>query len=166
MTTKPRAAAEAALIYDLAFEVRIAAAPDVVWRALTSDIGRWWPAPFCCGGGQGPPRFTLEAKPGGRMFEDWGSGDGLLWATVVQVQQGKRLDVCGATGPAWGGPSTWFGTFELTADGGATRLRFTESAFGRVTEASQREKEKGWRFLFEGALRAHAEGKAPPTWEG
>ncbi|MEO6594974.1 MAG: hypothetical protein ABIP94_09510 [Planctomycetota bacterium] len=56
------------------------------------------------------------------------------------------------------------GSFELTAIEGGTQLRFSESAIGRIDAASMQEKDKGWRFLFEGCLRAHLEGTAPPTW--
>lgn len=163
--TRTRNDPEAARITDFVMEVRIGARPGAVWQALTDDIARWWPGPFYCGGGEGRPTFRLEAHPGGRMWEDWGGGDGLLWATVVQVQAGKRLELTGTTGPDWGGPSTWFGAFELQPDGQGTRLRFSESGFGRVSEAGLREKEKGWRFLFEQALRAHLEGREAPVWE-
>jgi uncharacterized protein YndB with AHSA1/START domain len=155
-----------ARIMDLQFEVRIAKPPAEVWRALTDDIGRWWPGSFCCGGGRGPQKFLLEARPGGRMFEDWGGGDGLLWGTIVNVIHGKRLEVHGATGPAFGGPRVWYGTFEVEPAGDGTRLRFGESSFGRVTEDLQRGNEKAWRFLFDGSLRAYLEGTQPPVWEG
>ncbi len=164
---KTAPAPESARITDYALEVRIAAPSAAVWRALTTDIARWWPSQFYCGaGGKGKPRFELEARPGGRMYEDWGDGDGLLWGTVVNVQAGKRLDIVSTSGPQWGGPSTSFGSFELAADGAGTKLRFTESSFGRVGEATVAEKDKGWRFLLEGALRAHVEGKPAPAWPG
>jgi len=164
--TGAESALEPARITDIVLEVAIAADPGAVWNALTSDIGQWWPRPFYCGGGTAAePRFELEAFPGGRMWEDWGDGDGLLWAHVLQVQTGKRLELTGTTSPAWGGPTTWFGTFELSADGSGTRLRFSESGFGRVSEGAAEEKEKGWRYLFGGVLKAHCEGRAAPEWE-
>ena len=51
----------------------------------------------------------------------------------------------------------------LEADGDGTKLRFSESGFGRITDATVGEKEKGWRFLLE-TLRAHCEGAEAPQW--
>jgi len=157
-----------------ALEVRIKSAPERVWDALTQDIGRWWPGEFYCGAGRegAAPTLLLEARPGGRMWEDWGGGDGLLWANVVQAVAGRCLDLVGTVGAAWGGPHTWFGSFELegldgtgggpAADGG-TRLRFSESVFGCLSDGAMEEKSKGWRFLLDG-LRCHIEGRAAPKW--
>jgi uncharacterized protein YndB with AHSA1/START domain len=163
MTTKPPASPlTPAHIADLSLEVTVRATPQAVWQALTDDIGRWWPGAFFCGGGQGPRRFHLEARPGGRMWEDHGNGDGLLWGTVVNARREQLLEL---TGTGWG-PITWLGRFELTAVDAGTRLRFSESAFGRIDEAMVRSKHKGWTFLFDGCLRAHLEGTEPPAWDG
>lgn len=114
-------------VADLHVEVHIAADANTVWEALTSDIGKWWPSAFYCGGGSaGDDRRTivLDARPGGLMLEDWGNGDGILWATVVNVYAGKTLEMTGVMGPAWGGPSTSYNGFALEEDGDGTRLRF------------------------------------------
>jgi uncharacterized protein YndB with AHSA1/START domain len=159
-----KSAAEAAKLSDLVLETRIEASPADVWRALTDDIASWWPRVFYCGGGSGTGTIKMEAWPGGRMYEEWGDGDGLLWATIHNVQREKSLEMVGAQGPEWGGPTTWIGGFKLEPDGSGTRLRFREAGVGRVDEANLREKEKGWRFLLDGALRAHCEGRPAPEW--
>jgi len=166
MTTTSQQMPEHARIVDLQLEVTIRAAPAAVWQALTNDIGKWWPGTFFCGAGSASrPSFHLEARPGGRMWEDHGNGEGLLWATVVNVVTNKTLDMNGAVGPAWGGPCSWFGGFALEADGPDTKLRFAESGFGRISDATMSEKEKGWKFLL-ATLGAHLEGSEPPVWEG
>ncbi|MEM7355876.1 MAG: SRPBCC domain-containing protein [Acidobacteriota bacterium] len=164
MTATP-STMEQAHIADQHLEMRIAADPSKVWQALTSDIGKWWPSEFFCGGGSDASerRFLLEAWPGGRMWEDWGSGDGLLWATVVNVVAGKTLEMSGFQGPAWGGPNAWYSSYALEADGDGTKLRFSESGFGRMAESMLADKETGWRFLF-ATMAAHLEGKEPPKW--
>lgn len=152
-------------VADLSLEVQIAAAPSTVWNALTDDIAAWWPSLFYCGSGSGDGSrsFILEARPGGRMWEDWGAGEGLLWATVVNVVRERTLEMTGTIGPAWGGPATWYGGFALEADGDGTKVRFSESGFGRIADPTLAEKEKGWRFLLE-SMRAHVEGNQPPQW--
>lgn len=151
---------------DLAMEVRIEAPPDAVWGALTEEIGAWWPAEFYTGGDAASREFVLEPHPGGRMYEDWGDGAGLLWATVYTVDPGKLLQVSGLGFPEWGGPSLWLGTWRLEADGDATLLRFQESAIGKTDAHYIGEKQKGWSYLFAGVLRAHVEEADPPAWDG
>lgn len=166
MKTRNALDREGAFVTDIRFEVVIQASPTKVWEGLTSDIGKWWPSEFYCGAGKGPRKFVLDARPGGHMWEDHGNGDGLHWGTVVNVAAPARLEIQGSVSPSWGGPAIWFGVFELEASGRATKLRFAESSIGRVTEEGMREKEKGWRFLFDGVLRAYLEGTPPPAWQG
>ena len=155
----------AAAVLETHMEIRITGAIGAVWKALTDDIGAWWPEEFYAGGEPERRAYYLETKPGGRMYETWEGGGGVLWGTVVAVEPARRLQVIGTTFPNWGGPSFWFGTWELAADGAVTILSFTESTVGRVSDSLMAQKEKGWRFLFGGALKAHVEGKPGPKWE-
>jgi len=156
---------DSARIASLTIETRIAAPPEAVWTALTDDISAWWPAEFYTGGDEDTRRFVLEARPGGRMYEDWGDGQGLLWATVNTVNKGSSLQVWGVAYPGWGGPSMLLGDWHLEPNDDGTLVRYTESSFGAVTEGNQESKDKGWRFLLDGALKAHLEGTPPPVWE-
>lgn len=146
-------------------ETRISAGPETVWRALTDEIGEWWPDAFYTGGDPDGRALRFDARPGGTMIEDWGDGQGLMWGQVATVDAPRKLEVIGYAFPAWGGPSTWLGTWDLEADGDATIVRFSEAAVGRITEDYAADKEKGWRFLFDGALKAYVEGTEPPAWE-
>jgi uncharacterized protein YndB with AHSA1/START domain len=106
---------------------------------------------------------VLLIVPGGRMMETWDTGGGVLWGTVVAVKPNEQLQVVGSILPNWGGPSQWFGTWELTAIGDQTLLRYSEHTIGRASEASNLEKEKGWQFVW-AALKAYIEGAPAPTW--
>ena len=143
-----------------ALELEFQVPPQDVWQALTDDIGRWWPGPFLMCDGPGPRRMTLEARPGGHLHEDAGGGNGMIWGTVTHVQRHKILELTGS----YGSPLTWVGKYEFTAIDGGTRLRFTEAAFGHVTEAELAQKDHGWRYLYDGCMRAHLEGGEPPAW--
>ncbi|HVS62428.1 MAG TPA: SRPBCC domain-containing protein [Thermoanaerobaculia bacterium] len=146
-------------------ETRIAADPETVWRALTAEMGEWWPDAFYTGGKPEGRTLRFDARPGGSMVEDWGEGQGLMWGQVATVDRPRKLEVVGYAFPQWGGPSTWLGTWDLEADGDGTVVRFSEAAVGRITESYGAEKEKGWRFLFDGALKAYVEGTEPPVWK-
>lgn len=154
---------QAAQIATVTMEISIAAPRQKVWRALTADIGKWWPADFYTGGADNERDFLIETKPGGRMYEHWDSGGGLLWGTVVNVNPERSLQVLGHVFPDWGGPTEWFGSWTLEESGGTTTLKFSESAIGRLSTESMADKDKGWRFLW-ASLKAHIEGKPAPDW--
>ena len=147
-------------------ETTITADPARVWRALTEEMDAWWPAEFYAGGEPGARTMKLDARPGGLMVEHWGGDAGVVWAAVNAVERGRHLEVSGLVFPKWGGPSMWLGSWELEPAGDGTRLRFTEGAVGRISDGYTEEKRKGWGFLFDGALRAHVEGRELPKWPG
>jgi len=149
---------------ELRFEVEHAAAPAVVWDAVTAGIGEWWPEEFYCGAGKGPPVLHLEPRPGGRMWEDWGEGDGLLWATVLVVQREEQLVLQGHLAPDWGGPNLWIASLTFTPQGEGTLLSWREGVMGRVGGAHLDEKRQGWEFVFGRCLGAHLEGGPAPKW--
>ncbi len=145
---------------------RSRASREAVWDALTSKIGDWWPQEFFAGGEAGSRSFALDATPGGHMTERWDGGGGLLWGTVVTVRPGRQLQLTAVSFPEWGGPATTLLSYDLEDAGEGTSLRFAESTLGRVSDDTQSEKDKGWRFLYDGVMRAFVEGGVPPAWEG
>lgn len=152
-----------AQISEINMETDINASPDKVWKALTENIGDWWPNEFYAGGEAGKRNYIMEATPGGRMGETWDTGGGVLWGTVVTVEPSVRLQVLGVLFPNWGGPAQCYGTWELTATDGGTRLSYSESALGHVTEEGTAEKTQGWKFLWQ-VMKAYIEGKPAPEW--
>jgi uncharacterized protein YndB with AHSA1/START domain len=149
-------------IDQIRLDVRIEAPRERVWRALTDDLSGWWPADtFNVGGASVPMRF--EAKVGGRMYEDWGDGQGLLWAQVVLLRRPEQLSLIGDSFPEWGGPARSYLSWTLEADGAATVVHFVDSQLGERRD--QADKEKGWAFLIAGCLKSHLEGRPQPAWE-
>ncbi len=154
---------QAASIAEVRLQVSIAAPAKEVWRGLTDDIGQWWPADFYSGGAAGARSFTLEAVPGGRMFETWDGGGGVLWGTVIAIDPHKQLQVLGHLFPTSGGPTTWFGTWTLEESQGVTALSFSDCSVGRATDALMADLDQGWQYLWR-SLQAHVEGKPAPQW--
>ena len=151
-------------LQSLQMKIEIDAAREDVWQALIDNIGEWWPAEFYTGGDAERRTFKLEARPGGRMFEEWGDGGGTLWGQVIAVDPGKKLQVLGQVFPDWGGPSQNYETWILEGDGKRTALTFSETSMGRVSTAGMEEKDKGWTFLWN-TLKAHVEGSPLPAWQ-
>lgn len=154
-----------AKIMHVRVETRIEGDPARVWEAMTREIGAWWPDAFYAGGEPGAREMQLDVEPGGKLFESWDDGGWLLWGTLVSVSPGRKLEFTGVTFPQWGGPNLMLGAWEVEPDGDGANVRVTESTIGRVSDEAAREKEKGWRFLFDGALKAHVEGRDAPAWE-
>ncbi len=136
-------------------EVRIAATPERVWRALVEEASSWWHRDFYTGAN--PQGFHIEPRLGGRMWEDWGDGQGLVWGTVIGVRHREFLQVSGLLDASFGGPAGLIHTWRLAADGDATTLRFEETTYGATSMATLRSLDVGWKFMMERCLKGWIE---------
>jgi DNA-binding transcriptional ArsR family regulator len=136
-------------------EISIQAPVAEVWKAIVEKPGSWWRKDFFAG----PVKeFRFEARPGGRLWEDWGNGGGLVWYTVAAVTPGKSLDLAGQLMPAYSGGSaaTTFLRLELEGAGKKTNLKLTDNLFGRLSPDLHDNVKQGWTQLFTG-LKEFAE---------
>jgi len=133
-------------------EVVINAPPDRVWSAISTEASAWWPKEFVTS--ERTQRFVIEAKLGGRAFEDFGDGDGLVWYSVIGVDAGRELILAGHLLPPFGGPATTALRLTLSAHGQGTRLKIRDDRFGVVGPESPVE---GWRVVFNDGLKRHVE---------
>jgi uncharacterized protein YndB with AHSA1/START domain len=140
-------------------EVTVGAPRERVWRALVEEPGQWWPRDFYVG--REPRGFIIEARPGGRVYEDWGNDAGALWYTVLVVQPPEVLELAGYLTPAFGGPATTTARVSLRAEGTSTVVKVEEAVFGRVDEHTVPRLREGWRSLLGGGLKAHVERSQP-----
>jgi uncharacterized protein YndB with AHSA1/START domain len=136
-------------------EVTLGAPRERVWKALVEEPGQWWPRDFYVG--QTPKGFIIEARPGGRVYEDWGNDGGALWYTVLVVEAPGLLELAGFLTPAFGGPATTTARVTLREQGGSTVVKVEEAVFGRVDENTVPRLREGWRTLMGQALKAHVE---------
>ncbi|HXV90314.1 MAG TPA: SRPBCC domain-containing protein [Gemmatimonadales bacterium] len=147
---------------DIKLQVEIAAAPAVVWRSLTAGIGEWWPKMFYVGAS--PKRFAIEPRVGGRVFEDWGDGEGSLFGTVTVFDEHRMLQWAGDMSADFGGPARSVTTFRLQsgADGKSTVVAFRDTPFGLLSDDAMQGLEQGWRWLLTDCLKPFLEqGKRP-----
>lgn len=136
-------------------EIAIKAPIARVWKALVHETSTWWLRDFYTDASA--KRFVIEPVLGGKMFEDWGNGEGLVWATVTAVKSPTMLELSGVSSPAWGGPNTHYHSFRLESQGTGTLLRFTDAIHGRADDGLAESLREGWKMLLDGALRAHCE---------
>ena len=63
--------------------LEIARPHAAVWKAFTGDVHSWWPKDFYAT--ESTKRIVFEVKPGGRLYEDAGNGNGLVWYHVIAL---------------------------------------------------------------------------------
>ena len=145
----------AASVLVLSLEIPIAAKRDRVWRALVKETKAWWPRAFYTN--ERARALKIEPKLGGRMFEDWGRGDGLVWYSVIGIEDRHSLDLAGHMTTAFGGPATTLLRLEIEDRGKESILLVTDSMIGRLPPDCAETKRTGWLTLFRDGLKAHAE---------
>lgn len=133
-----------------------------VWQALTQEIDAWWRRDFFTSART--RRFVLEARVGGRLYEDAGDGEGLQWGQVIGIEAPTKLDLVGYLSPEFGGPATAYHSFRLSAtSSGGTTLRFTDASHGRVDAAQAQMLADGWKMLLAEGLKPYLERSSDQT---
>ena len=132
-------------------EIRLNASPERVWTALTDEQQDWFPYNY---GGDRLKRIVTEPAVGGRVYEDWGDGAGILYSNVTYWDPPRVLGMRGFLQPAivleqWS---------ILEPDGNGTLLKHSTTTFGSITdEMAEGIRTHGELRQFEGQLRAWVE---------
>lgn len=127
-----------------------------VWKAFTAEIRHWWPKDFYATAS--PQRIVFEVKPGGRLYEDAGKGNGLVWYHVIAVDAPNSITMSGFIAPPFGGPATSLLNVTFSPKGkDTTAMEVTDSTFGRLGDPGTTE--EGWRMLFESGFKRWVERK-------
>ena len=136
--------------------LEIAKPHAAVWKAFTGDVHLWWPKDFYAT--ESPKRIVFEVKPGGRLYEDAGDGNGLVWYHVIAVDAPNAITLSGFIAPPFGGPATSLLRVAFSAQGkSATVMEVTDSTFGCLGDPKTTE--DGWRMLFNDGFKAWIERK-------
>jgi len=133
-------------------EVMMAVPPARVWQALTTESPAWWPKDFHTSART--QRFVIESVLGGRAYEDFGNGDGLVWYSVIGVETDRELILAGHLLPPFGGPAITALRLTLSAKSGSTLLQVQDDRFGALGGESPVD---GWRLVFDAGLRQYVE---------
>ncbi len=134
----------------------IAAKPDRVWRAWTSEIARWWTKPYFIDA-ERAAGLVIEPQIGGRFMEKWGDGGaGYLLGHVVEWLPPNRLAFTW-TEKDWVGASTVV-KVQFEPDGQGTRVTLVHEGFDRVPDGEGQRSgyDAGWGDLLS-KLKAYAD---------
>lgn len=129
-------------------EMEINADAATVWKALTESPSDWWPKDFLVT--SKPVSVTMEAWPGGRLYESGEDGEGLLWGTIIAVTPEKALHFSAYIYPPYGGPCTSLIHIRLEEENGTTTFRLSDYLVGHIGDATQESLDAGWLALFGG----------------
>jgi uncharacterized protein YndB with AHSA1/START domain len=134
--------------------LEIAKPHAVVWKAFTGDVNLWWPKDFYVT--ESPQRIVFEVRPGGRLYEDSGEGNGLVWYHVIALDAPNSITMSGFIAPPFGGPATSLLNVSFSAKGkSATAMEITDSSFGCLGDTSATA--EGWRLLFQDGFKSWIE---------
>jgi uncharacterized protein YndB with AHSA1/START domain len=139
-----------AIAFDVEAQIDVPVPPAGVWRALTEEIGRWWPHTFT----DEPFAIRLEPSIGGRFYEQFDeAGSGALYATVTYLEPERVLRISGPMGMRTA--AIYVKTYRLEpVEGNGTRVRTTASTMGDVSEETRESYRAGGLEILE-ALRRH-----------
>jgi len=118
-------------------EIPIKSKVNEVWNCLLNDVNLWWRKDFYTS--EKTKQFIIEPKVGGRMYEDYGNDEGLLWAEVIVLDAPRIIEFKGHLSPQFGGPAMSFLKLSLAEKDGDTILTLSDTLFGDVDENTRNE---------------------------
>lgn len=130
--------------FTVAHEVEVSASPEVVYRALTDEVARWWNPSHTFSGDAA--NLRIEARPGGCFCEDL-PGGGVQHLEVVYAKPGEQLRLRGGLGPLQGLAVSGTLTFQLTAGEETTTVALTYAVAGYLPDGLA-----GWAGPVSGVL--------------
>ncbi len=140
-------------IVNVHLETTCEAEIETVWQTLVDDINQWWGAPYVSSDER--VSLTLDAQPGGLLFEDWSDGNGRAWASVRALRRPHLIEFDGTF--MMNGALHGTATIAIEAAGeGTSRIVLTQQAIGVITDETIAAWNGGWTDLLT-SLKDHCE---------
>ncbi len=142
---------------NILMEIPIEARQQQVWECLIKDVGLWWRKDFYTS--PKTQNFIIEPRPGGKMYEDYGNDEGLVWADVIVIDSPNVLELKGHLSPQFGGPAFSFLRLSLQGDDKQTTLTLSDTVIGDISDSTKKDLEAGWKMLFEDGFKNYVNQK-------
>lgn len=133
--------------FQVVHSLNLPGTPETIYDAISGDISGWWDHSFS----KNPKKFYLEPKPGGGFWEIFNDqGDGVLHATVIFAERGKKLRFDGPLGLS-GKAIQVVTTYDFEALGSdSTKLTVSVHAAGELEPGIDEIVSNVWyHFMFE-----------------
>ena len=141
-------------------EVRLVASAARAWTMLTERLDPWWCEPLRRPETQA---VQLDLRVGGLLWEDFGSGSGVVRGTVKEIIRGERIVFEGAFD--LGGAISSQVTFEISEHLDERKLRVEQVALGEFSDDELADQRAMWRAVL-GSYRRTVDSSAPPRPSG
>ncbi len=145
-------------IVTIQYEIPVKGKAPELWNCFTTEIGRWWPKSFCAN----PDRtkaYVGEFKLGGKLYEDWGDGNGWVWYTIYKLDSINHS--FRAEGMMSDGSRSEIKFHILTKNEIETLVRITERITGEIEsrETLTKTQTEGWDLILGNHFKRYFEAK-------
>ncbi len=130
--------------FSLTYDIDLA--KSKVWEKLFDQVDQWWSKDFYTN--PKTASFIIESTVGGKMYEDFGNGEGLIWGDVIGVDRPNSLLIRGMLSGEFGGPTFSFEKFLLTEENEQTTLTYSVEFINEVSEKTIKSLADGWETIF------------------
>jgi len=139
--------------FTIEHEIVLPGSPVEVYDAVTGDISPWWDHHLS----EKPKKLYIDAHPGGGFYEIFNdAGDGMLHATVIRADRGKKLQFTGPL-PFAGKVVDFAVTYDLAPDPGGTKFHLTANLAGQVPDGAEKAADGVWRHFLVERLKPYLE---------
>ncbi len=116
------------------------------WEYYFNQINKWWPQEFFTS--PKTKKFVIETYVGGKVYEDYGEGDGLEWGQVIKADFLHSLIIQGFLIREFGGPAMTYETYTFSAVDSGTEVKYTLDPVGNGLSDKTLQQLKGsWEQL-------------------
>lgn len=137
-------------------EIVINAPRNIVFESLTKDINEWWA--FGTKGAQEKGILHFEPKLGGRFYEDWGNGQGIIWGIVTFFKESDEIRLNGPIGEMKGAVNSNY-SFKFEVKGSSTILKLSHQVVGLLDPEWEQNHRNGWNKLLNELFKNYVEEK-------
>jgi DNA-binding transcriptional ArsR family regulator/uncharacterized protein YndB with AHSA1/START domain len=132
------------------FEMHINAPRERVFKAMTAEIGNWWPHRY-----KEDSEVYCDPVVGGTIGERFKDGGGAIYGQIVYMDAPERVACSGPSALQKGLSS--FTSDVLEEQDGATTIKRSFQLWGNVPEDIEKMYREGTRKLMEEALKGYCE---------
>ena len=127
--------------------VELNASSSETWEYFFNQLNNWWPNTFFTS--QKTKRFIIETIIGGKVYEDFGEGYGLIWGEVIGVDYPNSVQIKGQLTKEFGGPCISFEKFSFEETSSGCTMSYEVDLIGKNDDSTVASLEKGWKEILQ-----------------